>query len=121
MIKAMILAAGRGGRMGHLTKTTPKPLLCVKGVPLIEYRLNALRRAGIQEVVINVHYLGQHIIDRLGNGSKFNLSITYSNEKDTFSIGFGNPESPNRRTVVQSRACFARIIELSHKKTGGRT
>lgn len=57
-MRAMILAAGKGERMRPLTLHTPKPLLQVAGVPLIEYHLRALVRAGIEEVVINHAWLG---------------------------------------------------------------
>lgn len=53
-MRAMILAAGKGERMRPLTLHTPKPLIPVAGVPLIEYHLRALARAGFREVVINL-------------------------------------------------------------------
>ncbi len=79
-MKAMILAAGRGERMRPLTDTTPKPLLKVAGKCLIEYHLEKLQRAGIKQVVINVAWLGQQIIDTLGHGERYGLNIQYSNE-----------------------------------------
>lgn len=79
-MKAMILAAGRGERMRPLTDTTPKPLLQAGPKRLIEYHLTNLARAGFTDVVINVAWLGQKIIDALGNGEKFNINIYYSNE-----------------------------------------
>jgi len=78
----MILAAGRGERLRPLTDTTPKPLLKVAGQHLIEYHLFRLAKAGFQEVVINVAWLGQQIIDVLGDGSKYQLRLIYSNEHD---------------------------------------
>jgi len=80
--KAMIFAAGKGERMRPLTLTTPKPLLPVAGRPLIEYHLDNLARAGIRGVVINVAWLGQKIIDHLGDGQRFGLRIAFSNEGD---------------------------------------
>lgn len=79
-VKAMILAAGRGERMRPLTDTTPKPLLAVGGKPLIVWHLEALARAGVEEVVINHAWLGGQIEDRLGDGSAFGLRIHYSAE-----------------------------------------
>jgi MurNAc alpha-1-phosphate uridylyltransferase len=58
---AMILAAGRGERMRPLTDQTPKPMLAVRGKPLIQWHLEALARAGFQQVVINVAHLGEQI------------------------------------------------------------
>lgn len=80
MIRAMLLAAGRGERMGTLTATTPKPLLELAGRPLIEHHLERLGAAGITEVVINVSYLGDRIETRLGDGARFGLAIRYSRE-----------------------------------------
>jgi len=79
-MKAMILAAGRGERMRPLTDTTPKPLLSVGGRPLIEHHVEALAGAGIGELVINLSWHGDQIRDFLGNGSKYGLTITYSEE-----------------------------------------
>lgn len=80
MTKAMILAAGRGERMQHLTAATPKPLLEVAGRPLIEYHLHALKKAGVKDVVINVAYYSEQIIQKIGDGSRFDLIIHYSVE-----------------------------------------
>lgn len=85
----MILAAGQGKRMGALTLSKPKPLLTVKGIPLIEYHLNALAKANILNVVINVHYLKEQMISYLGDGSQYGLSIQYSVEEDCLNTGGG--------------------------------
>lgn len=82
-MKAMILAAGRGERMRHLTENTPKPLLKVAGKALIEYSLEGLANAGFTEIVINVAYLGQQIQDYCGDGSSWGVCIQYSNEGET--------------------------------------
>jgi len=79
-MKAMILAAGLGTRMRPLTHHTPKPLLKAGDKWLIEYHLNALRRAGIKDVVINTHWLGAQIENALGSGQTWGLNITYSRE-----------------------------------------
>ena len=88
-MKAMILAAGKGERMRPLTLTTPKPLVRVGGVPLIEYHLRALAAAGFTEVVINHAWLGQQIEDYLGDGSRYGLSIRYSPEGEPLETGGG--------------------------------
>ncbi|VAX14556.1 Nucleotidyl transferase possibly involved in threonylcarbamoyladenosine formation [hydrothermal vent metagenome] len=79
-MKAMILAAGRGERMRPLTDTTPKPLLEVAGKPLIVWHLEALARAGIEDVVINHAWLGEQIEAVLGDGGHYGVSIRYSPE-----------------------------------------
>lgn len=81
-MKAMILAAGRGERLRPLTDTTPKPLLQAGQYKLVEYHLYKLADAGFREVVINVAWLGEQIINTLGDGSNYQLKIQYSNEGD---------------------------------------
>ena len=66
--------------MQPLTDHTPKPLLQVAGRPLIEHHLLRLKAAGYTEVVVNVSYLADQIINTLGDGSRYGLSIVYSNE-----------------------------------------
>ena len=88
-MKAMILAAGKGERMRPLTLTTPKPLIRVGGIPLIEYHLRALARAGFTEIVINHAWLGQQIEDHLGDGSRFGVSIRFSPEGEPLETGGG--------------------------------
>ena len=88
-MKAMILAAGKGERLRPLTLHTPKPLVRVGGVPLIEYHLRALAAAGFTEIVINHAWLGQQIEDHLGDGSRFGVSIQYSAEGEPLETGGG--------------------------------
>lgn len=79
-MKAMILAAGRGERFRPLTDTLPKPLIAVRGELLIERHLRRLAAAGLRDVVINLGWLGQSIEQRLGDGTRYGLSIAYSPE-----------------------------------------
>jgi MurNAc alpha-1-phosphate uridylyltransferase len=79
-MKAMLLAAGRGERMRPLTDHAPKPLLRVRGKPLIEWHLEALARAGVREVVVNTAWLEEQIVASLGDGARFGLAIRYSLE-----------------------------------------
>jgi N-acetyl-alpha-D-muramate 1-phosphate uridylyltransferase len=76
----MILAAGRGDRMRPLTDTLPKPLLPLRGKPLIEYHLENLSRAGIREFVINTGWQGERVPELLGTGKRWNARIEYSHE-----------------------------------------
>jgi MurNAc alpha-1-phosphate uridylyltransferase len=78
--RAMLLAAGRGKRMRPLTDQTPKPLLTVRGKPLIVYHLEQLARGGVRDVVINLAWLGPQIRAALGDGSSWGMSIRYSDE-----------------------------------------
>ena len=77
---AMVLAAGRGERMRPLTDQVPKPLLTVRGKPLIVYHLEKLSRLGMKQVVINLAWLGEHIRAALGDGARWNVRIRYSDE-----------------------------------------
>ena len=79
-MKAMLLAAGRGERMRPLTDVTPKPLLSVGGRSLIAWHLQALARAGVRDVVINLGWLGEQIPAALGDGAAFGVRIQYSPE-----------------------------------------
>jgi MurNAc alpha-1-phosphate uridylyltransferase len=88
-MKAMLLAAGRGERMRPLTDSTPKPLLKVRGRPLIVWHILNLVKAGITDIVINHAYLGQQIEDALGDGSQFGASITYSREAEALETAGG--------------------------------
>ena len=78
----MILAAGRGERMGDLTDRVPKPLLEVGGRPLIEHQILRLASAGFRDIVVNLAWLGEQIEARLGDGSGFGVGIRYSWEPE---------------------------------------
>lgn len=88
-MKAMVLAAGLGTRLRPLTLETPKPLLEAGGKTLIEYQLEKLHRVGVTEVVINLHHLGEKIENRIKDGSRFGLSVTYSRETELLETGGG--------------------------------
>jgi MurNAc alpha-1-phosphate uridylyltransferase len=83
-LRAIVLAAGRGERMRPLTDHTPKPLLPVQGRPMIEWHLQALARDGVREVLINTAWLEAQFPATLGDGSRFGLSIRYSQEGRDF-------------------------------------
>lgn len=80
-LPALILAAGRGERMRPLTDTCPKPLLPVRGKPLIVWHLEALARDGVRDVVINTAHLEEQFEPALGDGSRWGLRIRYSHER----------------------------------------
>ncbi|MEK7797472.1 MAG: sugar phosphate nucleotidyltransferase, partial [Nitrospirota bacterium] len=72
-MRAMILAAGLGVRLRPLTETTPKPLLPIAGRPLLVWNLLLLQRHGITDVLINLHHLGDQIVQAIGDGTRFGL------------------------------------------------
>jgi N-acetyl-alpha-D-muramate 1-phosphate uridylyltransferase len=76
----MLLAAGRGERLRPLTDSVPKALVPVHGKALIAWHLERLAAAGFREAVINVSHLGEKIVEHVGDGGRFGLSIRYSRE-----------------------------------------
>jgi len=89
--QAMVLAAGRGERMRPLTDTTPKPLLSVRGKPLIQWTLEGLARAGVRQSLVNTAWLGEQLPQQLGNelqvptaAGPVPLHIAYSHEGRDF-------------------------------------
>ncbi|MFZ2314497.1 MAG: nucleotidyltransferase family protein [Gammaproteobacteria bacterium] len=88
-MRAMILAAGRGERMRELTLNTPKPLLKVQGRYLIEYAILRLASAGVSDIVINISYRGLQIKAALGDGSRYGVSLHYSEEQERLETGGG--------------------------------
>lgn len=85
----MILAAGLGTRLGPLTGARPKALIDVAGRPMIEYPLRMLAAAGVEDVVINLHHLGEQIRDTLGDGGLYGVRIRYSPEDPILDTGGG--------------------------------
>jgi MurNAc alpha-1-phosphate uridylyltransferase len=77
----MILAAGRGERLRPMTDTIPKPLLRVRGQPLIERHVMGLAGAGVERIVINLAWLGSQIREYLGDGARYGVTIVYSEEQ----------------------------------------
>lgn len=88
-IPCFLLAAGRGERMRPLTDDLPKPLLRIQNKPLLEWHLEALAKAKIQNVVINHAWLGEKIEDALGDGKQFGLHIQYSPEASALETAGG--------------------------------
>ncbi|MEO7649498.1 MAG: sugar phosphate nucleotidyltransferase [Bryobacteraceae bacterium] len=78
--KALILAAGRGARLGRLTEALPKPMLRVHERPALEEHVRRLAAAGVREIWINLHHAAGHIRRHFSDGSAFGVSIRYSEE-----------------------------------------
>ena len=79
-MRALILAAGRGERMRPLTHDLPKPLLPAGGQPLIDYHIEALARAGIRELVVNLSWHGEKLRGYLGDGTRYGVTFAFSEE-----------------------------------------
>jgi MurNAc alpha-1-phosphate uridylyltransferase len=86
----MILAAGRGERLRPITDEIPKSLVEVGGQSLLERHLDHLRAAGIREVVVNLGWLGDKIVERVGSGRRYGIEVVYSDERgDVLETGGG--------------------------------
>ncbi len=85
-MKAMVLCAGYGTRLGDLTRTIPKPMLPLGGAPgtpgqpMLEYILCHLKRHGFDQVAVNLHFMPEVIQDHFADGSRWGLRLTYSHE-----------------------------------------
>ena len=88
-MKAMVLAAGLGRRLRPLTESIPKPLLPLGPYPLLVWNLLLLRRYGVENVMINLHYRGEQIRRTLGDGSKWHMHLSYSYEPVLLGTGGG--------------------------------
>lgn len=88
-MKAMVLAAGLGTRLRPLTNSIPKPLLPLGPYPLLVWNLLLLRKHGITEVMMNLHYLGNKIQSTIGDGTQWGLNVSYSSESVLLGTGGG--------------------------------
>lgn len=86
---AIILAGGKGTRLKPITAEIPKPLLPVHDRPIMEHVLDLFKKFHIHNIVVSVGYKGEKIKDYFGNGKKFNVSISYVEEKEP--LGTGGP------------------------------
>jgi NDP-sugar pyrophosphorylase family protein len=77
-MRALVLAAGEGTRLRPFTLERPKPMVPIGGTPLLEHLVRLLRRHGVAQIAINVHYKPEVIVDHFGDGSRFGVSIVYS-------------------------------------------
>ncbi|HET7197477.1 MAG TPA: nucleotidyltransferase family protein [Burkholderiales bacterium] len=88
-MKVMMLAAGKGERLRPLTDRLPKPLVEAGGKPLVAWHLERLAAAGFTELVLNVSHLAEAIVERLGDGRRFGVSIRYSREAEPLETAGG--------------------------------
>lgn len=106
---AVIMAGGEGSRLRPLTTDTPKPMIRIGDIPLLEHQIRNLARLGVMRVYISINYLGDVIQEYFGNGDKFGLEIEYLREQ--FKSGTAGslsllPESPTRPILVMNGDIF---------------
>lgn len=81
-MKAVILAAGKGSRIGDVTRSIPKPMIKFKGKPILEHNIELCKRNGVTDIYINTHHLPEIVKNYFGDGSSFGVKIQYSFEKE---------------------------------------
>jgi NDP-sugar pyrophosphorylase family protein len=79
-MKALILAAGKGTRLKHLTADKPKPMLEIGGEPLLAHHIRRLAAAGVGDIAINLHHAADVISDYFGDGRRYGVHLEYSYE-----------------------------------------
>ncbi len=122
-MRAVILAAGQGRRIGASEKGKPKPLLRLLGLPLIVRSILTLREAGIKNIVVVTGYKGQMIREQLGDGRRFGVKISYADNPDwqrgnAVSLHCAKALTGDRFILVMSDHVFSPEIikRLAHKK-----
>ena len=81
-MKAIILAGGLGSRLRPLTDSTPKPLLPVAGKPIIQWQIEWLKNAGVEDFVLSVGHLAEKVQAVMGDGSGLGVSLRYAIERE---------------------------------------
>ena len=81
-MKAVILAAGKGERLGEVTQRIPKPMIQFRGKPILEHNIELCRKFGVKDLYINTHHLPEAIRSHCGDGSQWDVNIQYSFEPE---------------------------------------
>jgi NDP-sugar pyrophosphorylase family protein len=114
-MRAILLAAGKGERLGEITKNLPKPMILVKGKPILQHNIELCRRNQITDIYINLHHLSNVIMDFFQDGKKFGVNINYSFEKELLGTSgavrkiaeeFWNHKSLNNQTALPTYGTF---------------
>jgi D,D-heptose 1,7-bisphosphate phosphatase len=125
-VKAVILAGGKGTRMGDLTKEIPKPMLSVGGLPILRHQINLLKKYNITDILVTVNYLKDNIIDYLGNGNNLGVNINYYEESQPLGTVGGIKELETLLTDdflvlygdVMMNMHLKRLIDFHYNKGG---
>jgi len=86
-MKTVVLAAGKGTRLGDLTKNTPKPMLVVAGKPVLEHIISHIMQAGIKDYALVVRYLREKIEDYFKDGSPLGIRVAYIPQPEAYGTG----------------------------------
>lgn len=116
-MKAIIVAGGRGERLHSLTDKIPKPMIKVKGKPILEHLLYLLKKNGVREFIFALCYLPKTITSYFGDGSKFGVRIDYTFEGDNEPLGTAGAILPAKQyindTFIVSYADILRELNIS--------
>ena len=115
----VIMAGGRGTRLGELTSDIPKPLIEVGGIPIIERIIRSAKQSGFKNFIITVNYLAQKIKEYLGNGNQFDINIEYVHEEKPLGTAGSLsliPERPSSEFIVVNGdiitdICYRELLE----------
>lgn len=88
-MKAIILAAGLGSRLGKLTKNIPKPMIKYNNKPILQHNIELCKKYGITDIYINLFHLPEVIINYFGDGKKFGVNIHYNIENNLLGTSGG--------------------------------
>ena len=88
-MRAMVLSAGYGTRLGDLTREMPKPMLLLDGRPMLEYIIRHLARHGFDQIAINLHFMPEAIKAYFGDGARFGVELVYSYEEELLGTAGG--------------------------------
>lgn len=117
-MKAMILAAGLGTRLGHLTRNIPKALVEVAGKPLIYHVIQKLKTNHFTQIIINVHHFAEQIITYVENNNGFGTEITFSVEEELLDTGGGVKKAAwffaNKNPFLVHNVDILSDIDLTH-------
>jgi NDP-sugar pyrophosphorylase family protein len=127
-VKAVILAAGKGTRMGSLTRDIPKPMIPVLGKPIVEHVMRRMMAAGVTDFVLVTRYLSEKISDYFGDGSRFGARVEYVDQIDKYGTGAallsakelvgGEPVMLTFADVITSAGTYAQAIREFSEKGG---
>jgi histidinol-phosphate phosphatase family protein len=129
-IKAVILAGGRGERLKPLTDTMPKPMIEIAGKPVLQHQIEALRKAGVSEIILCGSYLVDKIKDYFGSGERFGVKIFYPEEPTPLGSGGAIKNASafledadrffvlNGDIMIDSSFDFSRALDFDQEKNG---
>lgn len=127
-MRAVILAAGKGTRMGALTKEIPKPMIPVNGKPVVEHVMRRMMAGGVTDFVLVTKYLAEKVEDYFGDGSRFGMRIEYVEQIDRYGTGAaflsarelarGEPVMMTYADVLTSTRTYSQAIRVFREKGG---